>query len=52
MPSLLWTAITVLIVLWLLGQVLSFGGPLIHIVIVAAVFLLVFKLMTKGRAAL
>jgi hypothetical protein len=52
MPNLLWTVIAVLIVLWLMGQVMSFGGPLIHIVLVVAVILLVFNLLSRGRATL
>jgi len=51
MPNLLWTVIVVLVVLWLLGAVTSVGGPLIHIVLVVAVILVVFNLLTKGRAA-
>ena len=52
MPNLLWTVIAVLVVLWLMGQVMSFGGPLIHIVLVVAVILLVFNLLTRGKATL
>ena len=52
MPNLLWTVIIVLFVLWLLGEVMSFGGPLIHIVLVVAVILVAYNLLTKGRAAL
>jgi hypothetical protein len=52
MNNLLWTVITVLFVLWLLGLVLSFGGPLIHLVLVVAVILLAYNLLTKGKATL
>lgn len=52
MNNLLWTVITVLVVLWLLGMVTSFGGPLIHLVLVVAVVVLVFNLLTKGKATL
>ncbi len=52
MANLLWTVIVVLFVLWLLGFVLHFGGPLIHIVLVVAVAILVFNLVTKGKATL
>lgn len=52
MNNLLWTVITVLIVLWLLGFVMSFGGPLIHLVLVVAVILLAYNLLTRGRATL
>ena len=52
MANLLWTAIVVLFVLWLLGFVMHFGGGLIHIVLVVAVILVVYNLLTKGRATL
>ena len=52
MANLLWTIIVVLFVLWLLGFVVHFGGALIHIVLVIAVALLIFNLVTKGRATL
>ena len=52
MKNILWTVITVLVVLWLLGFVMHFGGPLIHIVLVVAAVVLVFNLITTGRATL
>ena len=52
MVNLLWTVIVVLFVLWLLGFLLHVGGGLIHIVLVVAVVLLVFNLVTKGKATL
>ncbi len=50
MAGLLWTVITVLFVLWLLGMVFSIGGGLIHTLLVVAVILVIFNLVTKGRA--
>lgn len=52
MNRLIWTVISVLFVLWLLGLVMSFGGPLIHIVLVVAVILLAYNLLTRGRATI
>ena len=52
MANLLWTVIGVLFVLWLAGFLLHFGGSLIHIVLVVAVILLVYNLLTKGKATL
>ncbi len=52
MVNLIWTVIVILFVLWLLGFVLHVGGALIHLVLVVAVVLLVFNLLTKGRATL
>ena len=50
MAGILWTIIVVLFVIWLLGFILHFGGSLIHILIVIAVILLVYNLLT-GRGA-
>jgi 4-hydroxybenzoate polyprenyltransferase len=51
MASLLWTIITVLFVLWLIGFVANFGGALIHLLLVVALGLLIYNLLTKGRVA-
>jgi len=37
----------VLVILWLLGFVLNIGGGLIHIIIVIAVIIFVFDLITR-----
>ena len=50
MAGLLWTIIVILFVIWLLGFLLHFGGSLIHIIIVIAVILLIYNLLT-GRGA-
>lgn len=52
MANLLWTVFVVLIVLWLLGFVVHIGGAFIHILLVAAVIVLVYNLLTKGKATL
>ena len=52
MASLLWTVIVILFVLWLIGLLMHLGGGLIHILLVAAVVILIFNLLTKGRAEL
>ena len=50
MAGLLWTIVVILFVLWLLGFVVHFGGGLIHLLLVIAVVLIVFNLIT-GRGA-
>ncbi|MDQ6943305.1 MAG: lmo0937 family membrane protein [Candidatus Eremiobacteraeota bacterium] len=50
MAGLLWGIIVVLFVLWLLGFLLHFGGGIIHILIVIAIILVIYNLMT-GRGA-
>lgn len=44
----LYTIIVVLIVLWLLGLIAHIGGALIHLLLVAAVVVFVWNLIT-GR---
>lgn len=46
----LWTIIAVLLILWLLGNVASIG-PLVHILIVIALIVLVYQLVTGRRVA-
>ena len=47
----LWTIITILFVLWLVGFLAHVGGGLIHILLVAAVIVLLFNLLTGRRTA-
>lgn len=47
----LWTIFVILLILWLLGFTLHIGGALIHLLIVIAVIVLIFNLITsRGRA--
>ncbi len=50
MGGLIWGVIVVLFVLWVLGFAIHVGGGLIHILLVIALVLLVFNLVT-GRGA-
>jgi hypothetical protein len=50
MAGLLWGIIVILFIFWLLGFALHIGGGLIHLLIVVAVILLIFNLIT-GRGA-
>jgi hypothetical protein len=45
----LWTILVVLVILWLLGFSLHIAGGLIHILLVAALLVLVFNLVTGRR---
>jgi len=49
MANLLWTILVVLVVLWLIGFVANVGGGLIHLLLVVAVIILVFNLLS-GRS--
>jgi hypothetical protein len=47
----LWTILVVLGILWLLGFSLHVGGGLIHLLLVVAVVILVFNLLSGRRLA-
>lgn len=47
----LWTIFIVFLILWLLGFTLHIGGGLIHILLVVAVIVLVYNLITGRRIA-
>jgi uncharacterized protein DUF5670 len=50
MAGLVWGIIVILFVLWLLGLVVHIGGGLIHLLLVVALVLLVYNIIT-GRGA-
>jgi hypothetical protein len=47
--SMLWTIFVILVILWLLGFTLHIGGALIHILLVIAVVVLIFNLISGRR---
>jgi len=47
----LWTILVVLLILWLLGFTMHIGGGLIHLLLVVALVVLIFNLLTGRRAA-
>lgn len=50
MVGILWTILIVLVVLWLLGLVINVtAGGLIHLLIVVAVIILLYNLLTGRR---
>lgn len=46
----LWTVFIVILVLWLLGFGLHVGGGLIHLLLVVALIVLVFNLISGRRS--
>jgi hypothetical protein len=48
--SMLWTIVVILVILWLLGFSFNVGGGLIHLLLVIAVIVLVFQLISGRRA--
>jgi hypothetical protein len=47
----IWTILVVLLILWLLGFTLNVGGGLIHLLLVVAVVVVLFNLITRRRVA-
>lgn len=51
MASLLWAVVVILVVLWLLGFLaVEVGGSLIHLLLVIAVIILIFQLLSGRRS--
>ncbi len=48
----LWTVVAVFLILWLLGFSFSVGGSLIHLLLVIAVVVLLFNLISGRRGAI
>ena len=48
----LWTILIVVLVLWLLGFSLHIGGGLIHLLLVVALIMVIFNLVTRRRRVL
>ncbi len=46
----IWTLVGILVVLWLLGFSMNVAGGLIHLLLVVAVIVVVFQLITGRRA--
>ena len=46
----LWTILVILLVLWLLGFIGHIGGNLIHLLLVVAVIVLIYNLVTGRRS--
>jgi Family of unknown function (DUF5670) len=48
----LWSILVVLLILWLLGFGLHVGGGLIHLLLVVAVVVLIYNLVSGRRSAI
>ncbi len=45
----LWTIVAVVVILWLLGLITHVGGGLIHLLLVIAVIIIIFNLVSGRR---
>jgi hypothetical protein len=50
MATILWWIIAIILIFWLIGLIGSFGGSLIHLLLVVALILLIYNLITGRRA--
>ena len=50
MLGILWTILVIVVAVWLLGLLLDFGGSLIHLLLIVAVLILIYNLITGRRA--
>lgn len=48
-PVMLWTIVGILLVLWLLGLVLRAFGGLIHLLLIVALIIIIYRLVTNRR---
>ncbi|MGA8043567.1 MAG: lmo0937 family membrane protein [Terracidiphilus sp.] len=46
----LWTIFVIIVVLWLLGFSFHFGGGLIHLLLVIALIVLIYNLLSGRRS--
>ena len=50
MASILWAVLVIILVLWVIGLVANIGGGLIHLLLVVALIVLVYNLVTGRRS--
>lgn len=46
----LWTIVLVLLALWVLGIIVNIGGGLVHILLVLAVIVIAYNLLSRRRS--
>jgi hypothetical protein len=50
--TMLWTLLSILLALWLIGLLANIGGGLVHLLLVVAAVVLLVQLFTGRRAAI
>ena len=46
----LWTIVLILLALWIFGLLLKIAGAFIHLLLLVAVVVLVYRLLTRSRS--
>jgi hypothetical protein len=49
LAGILWTVVVIIVALWLLGLILHIAGNLIHLLLVIALIVIVYNLITGRR---
>jgi hypothetical protein len=49
-PQMLWVIVAVLLALWLLGLLFQIASGLIHLLLVVALVVIIYRLVTNRRA--
>ncbi|MGH2497741.1 MAG: lmo0937 family membrane protein [Ktedonobacteraceae bacterium] len=47
--SILWTIVVILVILWILGLIFHVAGGLVWILLVVALIVLIYNLLTRSR---
>ncbi len=50
MASILWAVLVIVLIVWVIGLVARIGGSLIHLLLVVAVVILAYNLITGRRS--
>ena len=50
MAGILWTIVAIIVAIWLLGLIFRVAGNLIHLLLVIALIVIVYNLITGRRA--
>lgn len=51
MANIIWTLIGLLVLFWIIGLVAKIGGGIVHVLLVIALILLIFNLITGRNKA-
>lgn len=51
MVGILWTLLVIVVIVWLVGLLLDIAGGFIHLLLVVALLILIYNLITSRRGA-
>ena len=50
MVGILWAVLVIVLILWLIGPLVGFAGSVIHVLLIVALAILIYNLITGRRA--